>query len=191
MLKKRNDSKKQHQSSPTNSKPNPKELLDRLTGEVESKGVAFFEPKKNLNIDENHLSLPYDLTECDGVELGRYLNAFTQHRMYMRTIIGWQSVVVEEKKRSYLEHSSPHYSDLTANRNLSETAKDKLINVQDDVYPYYIAYSDEREKLNLMETILNSIEDGIFLISREISRRNHDWDTETRNENVKSKRKYI
>ena len=191
MLKKRNDSKKQHQSSPTNSKPNPKELLDRLTGEVESKGVAFFEPKKNLNIDENHLSLPYDLTECDGVELGRYLNAFTQHRMYMRTIIGWQSVVVEEKKRSYLEHSSSHYSDLTANRNLSETAKDKLINLQDDVYPYYIAYSDEREKLNLMETVLNSIEDGIFLISREISRRNHDWDTETRNENVKSKRKYI
>ena len=55
MLKKRNDSKKQHQSSHTNSKPNPKELLDRLTGEVESKGVAFFEPKKNLNIDENHL----------------------------------------------------------------------------------------------------------------------------------------
>ena len=191
MLKKRNNSKKQHQSSPTNSKPNPKELLDRLTGEVESKGVAFFEPKKNLNIDENHLSLPYDLTECDGVELGRYLNAFTQHRMYMRTIIGWQSVVVEEKKRSYLEHSSSHYSDLTANRNLSETAKDKLINLQDDVYPYYIAYSDEREKLNLMETVLNSIEDGIFLISREISRRNHDWDTETRNENVKSKRKYI
>ena len=191
MLKKRNDSKKQHQSSPTNSKPNPKELLDRLTGEVESKGVAFFEPKKNLNMDENHLSLPYDLTECDGVELGRYLNAFTQHRMYMRTIIGWQSVVVEEKKRSYLEHSSSHYSDLTANRNLSETAKDKLINLQNDVYPYYIAYSDEREKLNLMETVLNSIEDGIFLISREISRRNHDWDTETRNENVKSKRKYV
>ena len=58
-------------------------------------------------------------------------------------------------------------------------------------YYIYLTTSDEREKLNLMKTVLNSIEDGIFLISREISRRNHDWDTETRNENVKKVRKYV
>lgn len=179
---------KNSQTSLSN-KPNPRSLLEQLTKDVEDRGVVFFEPKKNLDIDEEYLTLPHDLTECEGVELGRYLNAFTQHRMYLRTVIGWQSVVVEEKKRSYLEHSSPHYSDLTANRNLSETAKDKLINLHEDVYPSYLAYSDEKEKLGLMESVLNSIEDGIFLISREISRRNHDWDTEIRNENVQKARK--
>lgn len=176
--------RRQNKRKNTDSKPNPRALLDQLTGEVEAKGVTFFEPKKNLNIDENYLTLPHDITECDGVELGRYLNAFTQHRMYMRTVMGWQSVIVEEKKRAYLEKSSPHYSDLTANRNLSETAKDKLINLQEDVYPAYIEYANEREKLGLVETVLNSIEDGIFLISREVSRRMHDWDTELRNDNV-------
>lgn len=190
MLKKRNVSKKKRQPQSLNSKPDPKSLLDRLTSDVEAKGVTFFEPKKNLDIDESYLTLPHDITECDGVELGRYLNAFTQHRMYMRTVLGWQSVIVEEKKRAYLEKSSPHYSDLTANRNLSETAKDKLINLQEDVYPAYIEYSNEREKLGLVETVLSSIEDGIFLISREVSRRSHDWDTEVRNDNVaKARRK--
>ena len=189
MLKKRNVSKKKQQPQSLNSKPDPKSLLDRLTSDVEAKGVTFFEPKKNLDIDDSYLTLPRDITECDGVELGRYLNAFTQHRMYMRTVLGWQSVIVEEKKRAYLEKSSPHYSDLTANRNLSETAKDKLINLQEDVYPAYIEYSNEREKLGLVETVLSSIEDGIFLISREVSRRSHDWDTEVRNDNVAKARR--
>lgn len=189
MLKKRSNSKKKPQSSSTKSKLNPRDLLSQLTEEVESRGVQFFEPKKNLNIDEGYLTLPNDITECDGQELGRYLNAFTQHRMYLRTVFGWQSIILEDRKREYLKHSSPHYIDLSANRGLSETAKDKIINLKDDVYPYYEAYANEREKLNLVEVALNSVEDGIFLISREISRRNHDWDTESRNENVKKARK--
>lgn len=189
MLKKRNVSKKKPLSSNTKSKLNPRDLLSQLTEEVESRGVQFFEPKKNLNIDEEYLTLPNDITECDGQELGRYLNAFTQHRMYLRTVFGWQSIILEDKKREYLKHSSPHYIDLSANRGLSETAKDKIINLKDDVYPYYEAYANEREKLNLVEVALNSVEDGIFLISREISRRNHDWDTENRNENVKKARR--
>lgn len=190
MLKKRNDSKSKPAKKTTSSKPDPRSLLTSLTEEVTSKGVQFFEPKKNLNIDEEYLTLPLDITECDSQELGRYLNAFTQHRMYLRTVFGWQSVIVEDKKRAYLEHSSSHYYDLSANRGLSETAKDKIINLKDDVYPHYIAYADEREKLNLVEVALASVEDGIFLISREVSRRNHDWDTEIRNENVKKVRKY-
>lgn len=189
MLKKRNGSKLKPAKKTTTSKLNPRDLLSQLTEEIESRGVQFFEPKKNLNIDEEYLTLPNDITECDGQELGRYLNAFTQHRMYLRTVFGWQSIILEDKKRDYLKYSSPHYIDLSANRSLSETAKDKIINLKDDVYPYYEAYANEREKLNLVEVALNSVEDGIFLISREISRRNHDWDTENRNENVKKARK--
>ena len=62
MLKKRNVSKKKPLSSNTKSKLNPRDLLSQLTEEVESRGVQFFEPKKNLNIDEGYLTLPNDIT---------------------------------------------------------------------------------------------------------------------------------
>lgn len=185
---------KKKQSLTKGSKVDPRSLLEKLSSDIEKKGVAFFQPDVNLNIDAHYLTLPHDLTECIGVELGRYLNAFTQQRMYMRTMCGWQSVVLEEKRREYLIKSSAEYKKLS-NQRLSETSKDKMINADPKVFPHYRDYVDEKEKLNLIETVLSSIEDGIFLISREISRRNHDWDTENRNENVQSikrgKNKYV
>lgn len=161
-------------------------LLDNITDDLKNKGVIFFTPDTSLNIDEEYLILPKDLTEIPSRLLGNYLNAFTQQRMYMRTLIGWQELVYEEAKRIYFDKSIPLYKELSKQK-ISETAKERIINNDEAVKDFFIKMKDEKKKLELLQYSLASIEDGIFLISREISRRNVDYEVEFRNENVQSK----
>lgn len=164
-----------------------KSLLDNLTGELEEKGVEFFRPKElggKLEIDIDYLTLPKDITEVDSKELGKYLNAFTQQKMYMRTLVGWQEIVVEEAKRDYYLQSHELYSQLSLDKKLSETAKERIINNSEEFRDLFIRYKDEKRKLDLLNYNLMSIEDAIFTISREISRRGSDWETDRRNYNV-------
>ncbi|MCX7985304.1 MAG: hypothetical protein N3A63_10455, partial [Bacteroidetes bacterium] len=161
-------------------------LVDEITDELKEKGVIFFTPENSLNIDEEFLVLPKDLTEIPSRLLGNYLNAFTQQRMYMRTLIGWQELVYEEVKRIYYDKSIPLYKELSKQK-ISETAKERIINNDEEVKEYFIKMKDEKKKLELLMYSLASIEDAIFLISREISRRNGDYEIESRNENVQNR----
>ena len=67
---------------------NPRELhklyLNNIEDELKSKGVVFFEAEKNLNINEDFLTLPAQITEVTSRELGEFLNAFTQQKLYLR-----------------------------------------------------------------------------------------------------------
>ena len=63
-----------------------KSYVDSMQEELEDKGVDFFDPNGSLNIDTDYLSLPANITECPAKDLGEYLNAFTQQKMYMRTL---------------------------------------------------------------------------------------------------------
>ena len=67
-----------------------KSLAEQLTEEVENRGVILFQPTTidngNLNIDCDYLILPQDLTDVESKELGKYLNAMTQQKAYMRTL---------------------------------------------------------------------------------------------------------
>lgn len=161
-------------------------LVDEITDELKEKGVIFFTPENSLNIDEKYLVLPKDLTEIPSRLLGNYLNAFTQQRMYMRTLIGWQELIYEEAKRVYYDKSIPLYKELSKQK-ISETTKERIINNDENVKEYFIKMRNEQEKLELLKYSLASIEDAIFLISREISRRSGDYETENRNENVQNK----
>lgn len=161
-------------------------LVDEITDELKQKGVIFFTPENSLNIDEKFLVLPKDLTEIPSRLLGNYLNAFTQQRMYMRTLIGWQELIYEEAKRIYYDKSIPLYKELSKQK-ISETAKERIINNDEEVKEYFIKMKDEKKKLELLMYSLASIEDAIFLISREISRRNGDYEIENRNENVQNR----
>lgn len=164
-------------------KSSPKDL----DSELEAKGVVIFKPTEmegNLNIDSDYLTLPQDITEVTSQELGRYLNAYTQHRMYMRTLIGWQQLALEEAKRNYYDVSVPIYSTLNKKDFPSETSKERYINNHPEVVDYFYAFRDENRKLDLLYLNLSSIDDAIFLISREISRRTGDFNLEKRNDNV-------
>lgn len=164
-----------------------KSLVDRITGDLEDKGVPNVYPSEQggiLNIDNEYLSLPRDLTDIPSSFLGNYLNSFTQQRMYTRTLIGWQEINVEGSKRLYYDKFVPVYEELSKQK-LSETAKELMVNNNEAVKELFLDYKDEKQKLKMLNYSLASIEDAIFLISREISRRGSDFDKENRNMNVR------
>lgn len=174
-------------------KVSPKEVLnsrrsycDDIHSELSEKGVDFFAPSENggsLNIDRDYLSLPRNITEVSPKDLGEYLNAFTQQKMYMRTLVGYAEMFMEEARREYVYASEGLYKDLSHTK-MSETAKDREVNSDPEVKPLFEKYLDHKNKVKLLNFNIQSLEEAIFLISREVSRRNSDFDNENRGYNV-------
>lgn len=171
----------------TKQKINPKEMhrsyLDSIEEDLTAKGVEFFDLDTHLNIDGDYLSLPPHITEVSSRELGEYLNAFTQQKMYLRTLLGRTEIALEQAKREYITSTENNYKALS-NGKLSETAKERLINSDENVKPHYYEYIDWLKKKDLLVHNILNIEDAIFMLSREVSRRNADFDDENRNYNV-------
>lgn len=175
------------------SKINPKAVLqekrsycDKVQKELEEQGVDFFRPSEDggsLHIDKDYLSLPQNITEVSARELGEYLNAFTQQKMYLRTLVGYAELYCEEARRNYMEVSKTVYQDLLGSK-LSETAKERVINSDASVLPYYEEFVDYKNKIKLLNFNIQSIEEAIFMLSREVSRRTGDYENERRDYNV-------
>lgn len=177
-------------------KMNPKEMLqqkrnycDKIHDELSEQGVNFFKPVEDdgaLNIDRDYLTLPKNITEVSNKELGEHLNAFTQQKMYMRTLVGYAELFAEESKREYLSSSEDLYRSLLGSK-LSETAKEREINSDPNVKPHYEKYLDYKNKVKLLNFNIQSIEEAIFMLSREVSRRTGDYENERRDYNVQRK----
>lgn len=180
----------------TPKKVNPKEVLkekrsysDRIQQELEDQGVDFFKPSEDggsLHIDKDYLSLPQNITEVSARDLGEYLNAFTQQKMYMRTLVGYAESLGEEARREYMAVSDSKYKALLGTK-LSETAKEREVNSDPNVLPYYERYMDYKTKIRLLNFNIQSIEEAIFMLSREVSRRTGDYENENRSYNVSRK----
>lgn len=174
-------------SKPPREKINPRELqksyMQRIEEDVKERGVTLISPDNYLNIEDEYLVLPREVTEVPSKELGELLNAYTQQKVYMRTILGQLELVVEETKRAYFTATEPHYKRYSGER-LSETAKDRIINSIEGVKPLYEEYNDAVRKKSLVEITIANIEDIIFMLSREVTRRNADFDTDSRNYSV-------
>lgn len=169
-----------------NPKALHKEYLERTEKDLEDKGVVFWEANVNLNIQDDYLILPAEITEIPSRELGEYLNAFTQQKMYLRTLCGRVEIEVERARRSYVKSSEKIYK-ILSNGKMSETAKERIINSDSEVEPYYYEFREWSQKLNMLNQNIANIEDAIFLLSREVSRRTSDYDDENRNYNVGKK----
>lgn len=171
----------------TTQKINPKEIQKSFMETVEeslvSQGVKFFEVDNGLNIDSEWLELPQSITEISSRELGECLNAFTQQKMYLRTLLGRTELWVEDAKRAYLSAGDKTYKALS-NGKLSETAKERLINSDENVKPLYYEYRECVQRKNLVELNILNVEDAIFMLSREVSRRNADFNDENKNYSV-------
>lgn len=182
--------------SKTPKKINPKEVLqekrsysDKVQQELEDQGVDFFRPCEDggsLHIDKDYLSLPQNITEVTARELGEYLNAFTQQKMYMRTLVGYAEAFAEECRREYMAVSDEKYKALLGSK-LSETAKEREVNSDPKVLPVYEKYMDYKTKIRLLNFNIQSIEEAIFMLSREVSRRTGDYENENRSYNVSRK----
>lgn len=184
--------KKTADSPSPKKKVNPKEVLnqkrygDKIQEELESKGVDFFSPSEaggTLNIDKDYLTLPQNITDISTRDLGEYLNAFTQQKVYMRTLLGYAELYCEEYRRRYMDVSEPIYKELLKTK-MSETSKEREVNSDPEVKPAYEEFVDYKNKVRLLNLNIASIEDIIFLISREVSRRTGDFNEENRNYNV-------
>ena len=147
----------------TKEKINPKAMqkayLAKTESDLESQGVVFWEAEKNLNI---------------------------QQKMYLRTLCGRVEIEVERARRNYVKSSERIYATLS-NGKLSETAKERLINSDSEVEPFYYEFREWSQKLSMLNQNIANIEDAIFLLSREVSRRTSDFDDENRNYNVGKK----
>lgn len=164
-------------------------LMDKLTDEIVEQGVTLFTPQDlggNLQIDTDYLSLPSDLTEVPSRELGKYLNAFTQNKAYMRTLYNWQEMLTEEKKRIYYDVYVEVYSNHTKlTPKASEKSKELLCNNDEHVKDKFLEYRNQKLKLSMLANTIASYEEMIFLISREITRRNGDFSESNRIDNLK------
>lgn len=174
-------------------KLNPKDILnskrsycDNIHEGLVDQGVNFFIPSESggtLNINSEFLVLPATITEVSNRDLGEYLNAFTQQKMYMRTLLGYAEMFLEESRREYFYASEDIYHDLSKVK-ISETAKEREVNSNELVKPVFEKYQDCRMKVRLLNLNIQSLEEAIFLISREVSRRSSDFDNENRQYNV-------
>lgn len=183
---------KQKVAETKRQKVNPKAIMksysDKLQGELEVKGVDFFtptdiDPNGSLNIDRDYLTLPQNITDVPTKELGEYLNAFTQQKVYMRTLVGYAELFCEEARRKYVSASEVRYRELLGSK-LSETAKEREVNSDPDVLPVYEEFMDYKNKVKLLNMNISSIEDIVFMLSREVSRRTGDFKDDMRNYNV-------
>lgn len=167
-------------------KINPREIhrafLDSIEPELREKSVVFFDGD-SLNIDTDYLTLPAHITEVTSRELGEYLNAFTQQKMYLRTLLGRFEIMLEQAKRDYISAGDAIYNALSSSK-MSETAKERIINSHSEVKPSYDLYVQALKSRDTLLLNISNIEDAIFLISREVSRRTADFGDENRNINV-------
>lgn len=170
-------------------KINPKEVLkerkfsDKVYSDLIKKEVPDFSVGKELHINNEYLKLPAYITDTTSKDLGEYLNAYTQQKVYLRTVLGYAEVAAEEARLAYTEASALEYHNLMSTK-LSETAKEREVNSLDDVKPKYDEWLECKSRVKVISYTISSIEDIIFMLSREVSRRNGDFNEENRNYNV-------
>ena len=159
-----------------------------IENEVIKNGGIIFDPENgNLHINKSLLELPADISEMPSHELGNTLNVFTQQKIYLRTAIMRLELMAESAKRKFYSTSKSIFAEFTSKR-MSESAKERLLATNENVKPLYEEYTDKKYILSYMQNILSNIEDSIFLLSREISRRSSDYTDENRSYNVQNKR---
>lgn len=158
-------------------------LLNNVEKDLEKDGINLFE---NDNVDEDYLILPRDLTEVQAKELGRYFNAFTIQKMWVRTVAGRTGLVVREIERKLDIIKSKVYSELPAKMSVKE--KELRLTENPQAQNLIEQSSFYSEKLYMLNDYLNNLEDGIFNISREITRRNADFKEYNTEHNLARKR---
>ena len=160
------------------------DYLNRLEEEIEGEDVPIFDTENgSLDIDRDYLSLPSDITIMSSRDLGNSLNAFTQQKMYLRTVLCRAENYSESARRIYYNASEYAYEEMT-DRRVSEGAKERLISTKKGVCEYYNEWVDSCRKVSMVKAAIANIEDAIFLLSREVTRRGADYDEEQRDYNV-------
>ena len=163
-------------------------ILDTVERQLIQEGITPFD---NANIMEDYLKLPADLTESDSKDLGRYFNAFTKQKLWCRTLLARTSALLRELTEELDYISDKVYSELPPKMSVTEKKLklrsherhgERATELLKEVALY-------QERQNMLATYLDNLVDCIFNVSREISRRESDWNDENRGNSVDNKRR--
>lgn len=163
-------------------------ILDTVERELRNEGIVPFD---NENIMEDYLRLPADITEVPSKDLGRYFNTLTKQKLWVRTLLGRTGALLRELEEELDDIRDRVYSQLPAKMSV----KEKELKLRSDERGsnravellQQVALIQEKRKMLL--DYLDNLVDAIFNISREISRRESDWNDEIRENSIDRKRR--
>ncbi len=163
-------------------------ILDQVERDLKRDGIVLFD---NENILKDYLRLPADITEVPSKDLGRYFNTMTKQKMWVRTLLGRTGALLRELEEELDDIRGKVYSQLPAKMSVKEKElklrSDERYGERAIELLQKVAVMQEKRKILL--DYLDNLVDAIFNISREISRRESDWNDETRENSIDRKRR--
>ena len=100
------------------------------------------------------------------------MNAFVQQKMYIRTLVSQARAVYREAKSNYDKEKCKVFSGAPTKMSVTEKELRVYADEKAEASRNFMEYS--LEKMDFLKDILESYEDGIFLVSRELTRRTKD-----------------
>ena len=159
-------------------------LVTKVEDELLGQGVQAFD---NSNVMEEYLELPQDLTEVESKELGKYFTTFTNQKLYVRGLV-WQSGALLREINSKLDYIR---ADVYAMLPVKTSVKEKELALLNNNKAKALLEKSNfiQEKYSMLETYLDNLIDAITCISREITRRESDWNISNREDNINNKKR--
>lgn len=157
---------------------------EKIVEELITKGVHMF---TNDSVDDEYLMLPPHLDDLPSNELGRYLHTFTQQKIWVRTITSHVGAMLREKEEAFIPIKARIFSE--QDKKLSITEKELKLFVDDEAKEKIVDIKYLEEKCEMLNSYMENLIDGIFSISREISRREGDFKDSQRVDSVGNKRR--
>lgn len=143
--------------------------LDKLNEYLEANEVKLF---NNNNVDTDYLQIPRDLTVLPTNEIGKYLNALVQQKMYIRTLTSQARAVYREAKSLFDKEKCRVFASSPAKMSVTEKELRVFQDEQAEASRKCMEYALER--YDFLQDVLESYNDGQFLVSRELTRRLKD-----------------
>lgn len=156
-----------------------------IVNDLKKQGIELF---TNDNILDEFLRLPADITELTSRDLGKYFNTFTKQKMWTRTLLSLKIAENRDLNSSLDIIKAELFSELP----MKMSIKEKELNLYTYVSKSGLTAKNMLEKqkklegtLDILNSYLENLNDGIFSISREISRRESDFKDDKRESNLK------
>ena len=145
--------------------------------ELKEEGVHFFD---NIDVDEEYLDIPRYIDEVHLDDISRHLNVFTQKRIYIRSLETKYRTLLADANAKLAVEKDRVWKELPTK--MSVTEKEIKLYVDERASQVIRQYEIIREKYNATLDTMKSLEDGIFLFSRELTKRGIDMNSFMRSE---------
>lgn len=159
-------------------------VLDKLEGFAGEKKLMAF---TNKNVEESYLILPPLLSDLESKELGNYFHTFTQQKIWARTLFAQVNALLTETNDKLDERRSVIFKELPQKISMAEK---ELSLLRDELAKPLVEESRLlKAKVKMLFSYMENLDDGIFSISREITRRQGDFNDENRGNNINNMRR--